>query len=61
MHNDIDCHDSGNDDITLDQVEDELGQGGDQAGHAALGDGAQRQDHRLLELPLRVDKSFLER
>ena len=61
MHNDIDFHDNGNDDITLDQVEDELGQEGDHAGHAALGDGAQRQDHRLLELPLRVDKSFLER
>ena len=48
------------DDVYLDEVGHELGQVGDHAGHAALGDGAQRQDPRLLDLPLRMEQSFLE-
>ena len=53
-----DTHDD--DDMYLDEVWHELGQVGDHAGHAALGDGAQRQDPRLLDLPLRMEQSFLQ-
>ena len=48
------------DDVYLDEVWHELGQVGDHAGHAALGDGAQSQDPRLLDLPLRMEQSFLQ-
>ena len=58
--NDDDNDDDDDDDTDLDQVGDELGQVGDHAWHAALGDGAQSQDPRLLDLPLRMEQSFLE-
>ena len=48
------------DDMYLDEVWHELGQVGDHAGHAALGDGAQRQDPGLLDLPLRMEESLLQ-
>ena len=43
----------------VDEVRDQLGQVRDHAGHAALGDGAQRQDARLLHFPLLVEERLL--
>ena len=57
----LDNNDNDHDGTDLDQVGDELGQVGDHAGHAAFGDGAQSEDPRLLDLPLRMEQSFLER
>jgi hypothetical protein len=43
-----------------DEVGDELGEVGHHAVHAALGDGPQDQDPRLLDLPVRVEQRLLQ-
>ncbi len=46
---------------TVDEERDQLGEVRDHAAHAALGYGAQRQDPRLLHLPLVVEQGLLHK